>query len=192
MDLNLVELRQYTLRPGRRDDLVELFDRDLVETQEACGMRVLGQFRDLDRPDRFVWLRAFADADARQAALSAFYGGPVWAEHGAAANETMLAWDDVLLLRPVVPLRLPPDRRLGAGAAPSSRLTISVHPRAAEASLHAGDLLGLLVSDPTPNTFARLPVREGEDVAVRVGRDGPPVAADQVVRVEATTRSWLR
>jgi hypothetical protein len=190
MDLSLVELRQYTLRPGRRDDLVELFDRELVETQEACGMRVLGQFRDLARPDRFVWLRAFADAGARQAALTAFYGGPVWAEHGPAANDTMLAWDDVLLLRPVVPLRLPESRPYDA--APPARLTISVHPRAAEPALDRGDLLGLLVTDPTPNTFTRLPVREGEDVAVRIGRDDPPVAAGQLVRAEATARSWLR
>jgi len=28
-----------------------------VETQEATGMRVIGQFRDLGDPNRFVWLR---------------------------------------------------------------------------------------------------------------------------------------
>lgn len=190
MDLNLVELRQYTLRPGRRDDLVALFDRELVETQEACGMRVLGQFRDLDRPDRFVWLRGFTDAAAREAALSAFYGGPVWAEHGPAANDTMLEWHDVLLLRPVTPLRLPQARpSYDAAAGP---LSISVHARADASALDSGDVLGLLVTDPTPNTFARLPVRDDADVAVRIGRDEPPVAAEQVVRAEPTGRSWLR
>jgi hypothetical protein len=35
----VVELRRYRLRPGRRDDLVALFERELVETQEAVGMR---------------------------------------------------------------------------------------------------------------------------------------------------------
>lgn len=56
-DCQVVELRQYTLHPGRRDTLIELFDREFVETQEALGINVIGQFRDLDGPDRFVWLR---------------------------------------------------------------------------------------------------------------------------------------
>ena len=51
--------------PGRRDDLIELFDREFVETQEAVGIQVIGQFRDLDDPNRFVWLRGFNDMSAR-------------------------------------------------------------------------------------------------------------------------------
>jgi hypothetical protein len=66
----IVELRQYTLHPGQRDVLIDLFDREFVESQEALGMKVIGQFRDLDNPDRFVWLRgssghAFARAGAQ-------------------------------------------------------------------------------------------------------------------------------
>jgi hypothetical protein len=30
----VVELRQYTLRPGQREDLIELFERELIEPQE--------------------------------------------------------------------------------------------------------------------------------------------------------------
>ena len=56
----VVELRQYTLRPGQRDVLIDLFDRELVESQEADGMAIVGQFRDLDDPDRFIWIRGFA------------------------------------------------------------------------------------------------------------------------------------
>src|SRR5215468_10433951 len=97
----IVELRQYTLRPGQREVLIELFDREFVETQEAAGMAVLGQFRDLDAPDRFVWLRGFPDMPSRAASLDAFYGGPTWKTHGRAANATMVDSDDVLLLRPV-------------------------------------------------------------------------------------------
>ena len=53
----VVELRQYTLHPGRREELIALFDGFLVEPQEELGMRVLGQFPDVDDPDRFVWVR---------------------------------------------------------------------------------------------------------------------------------------
>ncbi|MGH7566210.1 MAG: NIPSNAP family protein, partial [Gemmatimonadota bacterium] len=70
----VVELRQYTLRPGQRETLIEVFDRHLVEPQEALGMTVIGQFRDGQRPDRFVWLRGFADMESRHRALEALYG----------------------------------------------------------------------------------------------------------------------
>jgi hypothetical protein len=96
----IVELRRYTLHPGQREVLIELFDRELVETQEAVGMKVIGQFRDLDDPDQFVWLRGFPDMESRARSLAAFYGGPVWKAHREAANATMIDSDNVLLLRP--------------------------------------------------------------------------------------------
>ena len=86
----VVELRQYTLHPGQRDTLIDLFDREFVESQEALGARIIGQFRDLDHPNRFVWLRGFQDMPTRREALQAFYSGPVWKAHSAAANATML------------------------------------------------------------------------------------------------------
>ncbi|RVA26527.1 NIPSNAP family protein, partial [Mesorhizobium sp. M7D.F.Ca.US.004.03.1.1] len=55
----VVELRQYTLKPGRRDTLIDIFDGRLIEGQEDAGMTIIGQFRDLDRPDMFVWMRGF-------------------------------------------------------------------------------------------------------------------------------------
>jgi hypothetical protein len=95
----IVELRQYTLHPGQRDTLVELFEREFLDSQEAEGMKVIGTFRDLDRPDRFVWLRGFSDMDCRLAGLSAFYGGAHWLAHRDTANATMIDSDNVLLLR---------------------------------------------------------------------------------------------
>src|SRR5262245_13320638 len=95
------ELRQYTLRPGQRDVLIDLFDREFVETQETAGMAIVGQFRDLDKPDRFVWIRGFASMPSRAQALASFYGGPVWKAHRAQANATMIDTGNVLLLRPV-------------------------------------------------------------------------------------------
>jgi len=43
----IVELRQYTLHPGKRDVLIDLFDREFVESREALGMKVIGQFSRL-------------------------------------------------------------------------------------------------------------------------------------------------
>ncbi|MFJ3974249.1 NIPSNAP family protein [Streptomyces sp. NPDC090021] len=184
-ELTVIELRQYTLRPGRRDDLVELFDRELVETQEETGMTVLGQFRDLDDPDRFVWLRGFPGMAARHDALTAFYGGPVWKRHGPQANATMRDSDDVLLLRPLThdgSLRAAPSTRPRPGTPAPERFvsaTLWSFPpgRDEGIALVRDGLLPLLrgtgavplaafATETAPNTFPRLPVRTGENVAV--------------------------
>jgi hypothetical protein len=77
----IVELRQYTLYSGAREVLIELFDRELVDSQEAVGIRVVGQFRDLDDPNRFVWLRAFSDMPPAPRRFRRFtvarYGGTI-------------------------------------------------------------------------------------------------------------------
>lgn len=97
--ISTIELRQYTLKSGRRDTLIELFEREFVDPLNAAGAYVLGTFRDVDDPDRFVWLRGFETMDERAEALTTFYGGPVWAAHRSAANDTMVDSDNVLLLR---------------------------------------------------------------------------------------------
>src|SRR6266536_3819998 len=99
----IVELRQYTLHPGKRDVLIDLFDREFIEPQEAIRIKVIGQFRDVDDPDRFVWLRGFRDMASRAKALQDFYGGPVWKAHREAANATMVDSDNVLLLHSATP-----------------------------------------------------------------------------------------
>jgi NIPSNAP len=191
MGIEVVELRQYTLHPGRRDELILLFDRELVEPQEACGMRVIGQFRDLDRPDRFVWFRGFPDMEARRRSLEGFYGGPVWERHAGAANATMIDSDDVLLLRPRSPWSPPTGRPLATGPS-RGPLTITVLPAAAAETADPSAVVEL-ASLHAPNTFPGLPVREGADVVVRVHRDAVAHPhAEQVIRAEATSRSALR
>src|SRR4051812_40152912 len=99
----IVELRQYTLHAGMRETLIALFESRFLTTQADVGIEVIGQFRDLDDPNRFVWLRGFPDMAARERALEAFYGGPVWKAGREAANATMLDSDNVLLLHPLGP-----------------------------------------------------------------------------------------
>lgn len=184
---SVVELRQYTLRPGQRDVLIDLFDREFVETQEAVGMRVIGQFRDLDDPDRFVWLRGFADMAARRHGLQAFYGGPVWAAHREVANGTMIDSDNVLLLRPAWPgaasaLEAGGRAAKGADRVPPGVVDVTVFylKEAAGSELLAwcrdrmvttlaqggATRQAWYLTEPSVNDFPRLPVREGEQVLV--------------------------
>lgn len=99
----VLELRQYKIVPGRRDDMIDVFERWFVESQEELGMRLVGQFRDRDDPNRFTWIRSFADMEARERGLNAFYFGPVWQAHRAEANPLLLDNDNVLLLKPLTP-----------------------------------------------------------------------------------------
>ena len=163
----VVELRQYTLHPGRRDALIALFEREFVESQQAAGVTLIGLFRDLDDPNRFVWLRGFADMEQRRAALTAFYDGPVWAAHRDAANATMIDSDDVLLLQPH-PLPAGASKPWTGG---DRLLTLTV--QTLDTALDAPDpghpgaeILAAWVTNPAENTFPRLPVREGERVLV--------------------------
>jgi hypothetical protein len=183
----IVELRQYTLHPGRRDDLIELFDREFVETQEAVGIQVIGQFRNLDDPDEFVWLRGFNDMSARAQSLAAFYGGPIWKAHRDAANATMIDSDNVLLLRPAHPgsgfsIRNGHRPARGNHAVPHGLVIATIYYFAAPVDsefiryfentmqpelMKAGaNILAHFITEDSPNNFPALPVREGECVFV--------------------------
>jgi hypothetical protein len=182
----VLELRQYTLLPGQRDVLIELFDRELVETQEATGMALVGQFRDLDNPDRFVWVRGFDDMPRRAEALTSFYGGPAWKANSQAANATMVDVSDVLLLRPATGRSGFPSlgARPPAGypIPPPSLVLVTVYYRDRPFDETFVDLFeqqvrpALVETGATPlacfqteyaeNTFASLPVRTGEHAFV--------------------------
>ena len=179
----IVELRQYALHPGRRDTLIELFEREFVETQEAAGMELIGQFRDLDDPDRFVWLRGFSQRETRASALRAFYGGWCWRAHRDAANATMIDSDDVLLLRPSRPVGgFALSCRDDAATQDVGVVQATIYQLASDDACDfvryfEQDWLPLLweanvgvvatlVSERAPNDFPALPVREDASVFV--------------------------
>jgi hypothetical protein len=174
----IVELRQYTLKPGRRDTLVDIFERHFIDSQQAVGMTLIGQFYDLDDPDRFVWLRGFPDMPSRKAALTAFYyESEAWRTHGPAANATMVDSSDVLLLRPTGPMFPTTTATTTAG---SYTATISEEPPRIENPLASFE------TEPAENDFPRLPVRPGKYFVTFQAGDGPGL------RLKPTPRSALR
>lgn len=175
---DVVELRQYTLHGGKRDTLISLFENHFIEPQNAVGAHVLGTFRDLDDPDRFVWMQGFRDMPAREQALKAFYGGPVWKAHRETANATMLDSDNVLLLRPALSAQDLPQRSLKSqtggvygtmifylGEVQLSSFTEfferNISPRIAASGTHP---VTSLVTEEAANNFPGLPVRQHERV----------------------------
>lgn len=186
----MLELRQYTLRTGRRDELIDVFEREFVESQEALGIRLVGQFRDLDDPNRFVWLRAFDDPATRADALAAFYGGAVWKQHRDVANATMIDSDNVLLLHPIDDASgfLALGERGAVGAPPLHGGLVTASIQYVEASslpaftaffnahlapaiaAAGGKILARFETDSSPNTFLALPLRSSDTVFVWFSR----------------------
>ncbi len=176
----IVELRQYTLHDGRRDTLIDLFEREFIETQEAVGMKVIGTFIDLDRPNRFVWLRGFRDMDSRAAGLTAFYGGPEWQAHRDEANATMIDSDNVLLLHApaaAAEFLVGGERPALGESSPAGLIVATIYylkgapteavplfDRRVKPGLERAGipLLAWFVPETESNNFPRLPVREGE------------------------------
>lgn len=206
----VVEFRQYTLRPGSRDVLIDLFDREFVETQEAVGIRVIAQFRDEDDPDRFVWIRAFRDMTSRTAGLTAFYiDGAAWREHAAAARATMVDTTNALLLRPATStseFSLPADRPgVEATVLPRSRVLATIY----KPDIATGEfaeffnsrvqpvlaatgaaLIGSYVTEPAPNTFAMLPIR-AETVFVSFALFENADRLDEHLNALARSQVWV-
>ena len=149
-------------------------------------------FRDLDDPDRFVWMRGFPDLSARADALAAFYGGPAWKD--ATATRPTPRWSTpttcCCCARSVatrgLQAALQPRQPVDAAASAGGVFTITVCPLrapATDALVHAfdrcihpwwvgvgGDLLACWVTEPAANNFPRLPVREGEPVIAWITR----------------------
>jgi hypothetical protein len=218
----IYEFRNYTMRPGRRDTLIELFEREFIEGQEAAGMGVVGQFRDLDDPNMYPWMRKFPDMEARRAALTAFYGGPIWKANRDAANATLLDSDNVLLLHPAPsPDPFPDTVRppVGATALPESLYVAMIYHVGDEfAEFFAREAVPVLKEAGVPpiacfetetaeNTFPALPVRTGEQVFMWFARFDRPAeerevalpglesrltAPPQRLRLAPTARSALR
>lgn len=185
----IIELRQYTLKPGTRDGFIERFEREFLDTQETVGIHVLGTFVDLDDPHRFVWFRGFPSLEEREHSLAAFYGGPVWAAWGEETNADLIDSDDVLMLRP----------RPGKPGLPVSVFgELAVRIWTAGSDLDESSLItaidaaggDVLLTHTGPNTF-RLPVRD-DRVVVALGGDGLPGGDLQRLRLAPTARSALR
>lgn len=168
----VLELRRYTLHPGRRDELITLFEREFVEPQEEAGAHLFGLFRSSASADEFVWLRGFQSLAARADALSEFYSGPAWKAHRSAANATMIDSDNVLLLRPVV--------RGLASPPPGSGVHVSF-----DASPSA---FAVFETEPSLNNFPQLPVRTDGPFTVSFSRS----PSDSSVELTPTSRSLLR
>ena len=101
-NIKVIELRNYLVRGGRRDEFINLFEENFVQSQNILGGYILGQYRIKGAADNFLWIRGFKDMPARYKFLNDFYfGSPFWKQHKSEANSMLLNNDNVYLLRPL-------------------------------------------------------------------------------------------
>jgi hypothetical protein len=87
--------------PLGRDSFIDNFEAHYLEEIERFGAIVMGQFRVINDPDRFVWFRGYPDLAAREPSLRAFYDGEVWKRHGSISVALFLRPLTVRVLRPL-------------------------------------------------------------------------------------------
>ena len=180
--MQVIELRDYLIRDGMTGAFIRYFEEHFLFSQRETGMHVLGQFEVVDAPNRFVWIRGFADMEARRRGLEGFYGGPFWQARRTEANSMIVDSDAVHLLRPLGPsatmtggLALEDRASEPPGVAPvhTGLVVVEFHHapagaldhlvrrferRVRPALLEAGhQLLGHFVAERAPNDYPRLP-----------------------------------
>jgi NIPSNAP len=197
--VDVLELRQYTTRSGMRDRLSALFRDHFAAAQEAVGARILGTFFDLDDPDRFVWLRGYADMATRGRALPAFYGSDVWKQHRAAANAAIVDSDNALLLHAVpgsaLADPLPADGVLRVSVRALSGVDALAFARWFDERIVpivtacGAGVEARYVSEREANNFPALPVRD-DDVFVWFARFPDDRAERAFGRALATQTGW--
>jgi hypothetical protein len=101
-DIKVIELRNYLIKPGRRDEFINLFEENFTRSQNILGGYTLGQYRVKGAEDNFFWIRGFKDMSTRIKFLNEFYyNSPDWKRNKSAANSMLLNNDNVHLLKPL-------------------------------------------------------------------------------------------
>jgi hypothetical protein len=86
---DIIEMRNYLISPGRRDEFLDIFTATCIPEQRRVGMKLLGPFISVHDPhntitqrwkaeDIFFWMRSFPDMESRDEMKRAFYEGHLW------------------------------------------------------------------------------------------------------------------
>ena len=74
----IVEVRSYRIKPGKRAEFIDLFEKRAIPALRSHGMKIIGPLLDVENPNKFVFLRSFPSLEAREQMKNDFYGGELW------------------------------------------------------------------------------------------------------------------
>ena len=91
----IFELRIYHIKPGHRDQWVDLMERTIIPFQITMGMTIIGSFISRDDPDHYIWIRRFKNEEERLNLYDAVYGSDTWKKEIRPAMGDMLIREEV-------------------------------------------------------------------------------------------------
>jgi len=74
----LFELRQYRMRPGKKDAWVKLMEEEIIPFQTQHGMVIIGSWVGEKEEDLYVWIRRFDSEEERVRLYEAVYQSDHW------------------------------------------------------------------------------------------------------------------
>jgi len=93
----IVEVRSYRIKPGHRDEFIQLFESRAVPALREYGMKIVGPLLDVENPNKFVFLRSFPSLEERDRMKDAFYGSELWKNELERIAMSLLDSYDVIL-----------------------------------------------------------------------------------------------
>jgi len=93
----IVEVRSYRIKPGKRAEFIDLFERRAIPALRSYGMKIIGPLLDVENPNKFVFLRSFPSLEARDQMKDDFYGSELWKNELEHLAMPMLDSYDVIL-----------------------------------------------------------------------------------------------
>lgn len=101
-DINVLELRNFLLKPNLADTFSHYLHSKFVAPMNELNGYTLGEFKISGVNNRFVWLRGYYSMKTRLKFLNDFYiNSTTWREYGKGANEMIINSDNVYLLKPL-------------------------------------------------------------------------------------------
>ena len=101
------ELRQYTVRPGKMAEFVELMERQVFPFQIGHGAVITGSFRGETDDSVYVWLRRFESEAERVRLYKEVYESDFWKNTMGPKIGTLIVRENNHVQR-IVPTRLSP------------------------------------------------------------------------------------
>ena len=93
----IVEVRSYRIKPGKRAEFIDLFEKRAIPALRSYGMKIIGPLLDVENPNKFVFLRSFPSLEARDQMKDDFYHSELWKNELEHLAMPMLDSYDVIL-----------------------------------------------------------------------------------------------
>jgi hypothetical protein len=94
-----LELREYRIKGGKRDQWVKLMEEKIIPFQMSKGLVAIGSFIALDEPDLYVWIRRFESEEEAERLYKEVYESDYWRNQIKPEADTMLQRESIRNLR---------------------------------------------------------------------------------------------